>query len=149
MAENEFQAEPPDPARRRARQPEDGDRPLPPERRPTRRPRDDDYDDDYDDGRRGGGGDDAVAAIIPYKNPLALISYYCGVFGLIPCVGLVLGPAALVLGILGLRYSRRHQTARGGGHAITGIVLGVLSLYNWGVVVAMVVVALLDRRAVR
>jgi hypothetical protein len=151
MPEGEFQAEPPDPARRRARQPEDGNRPLPPEgRRPARRPRreDDDYD-DYDD-TRGAGTDEAVATIIPYRNPLALAAYYCGVFSLIPCVGLALGPTALVLGILGLRASRRNAKAHGMGHAITGIVLGSLtSLANWGIVVAMVVAAVLDRRAVR
>lgn len=83
---------------------------------------------------------DAVSTIIPYKNGQALIAYYLGVFSLIPCVGHLLGPAALVLGILGLRYAKAHPTAKGGGHAIAGIVLGGLTtLGYWGLTVAAVV----------
>jgi hypothetical protein len=70
---------------------------------------------------------DATGGLIPYKNPTALIGYYLGVFGLIPCLGLVLGPAALILGIIGLRHANRHPEARGIGHAITAIVLGTLA----------------------
>jgi hypothetical protein len=44
---------------------------------------------------------------------LALGAYYCGVFGLIPILGIILAPIAIVLGILGLRYSRRNPKARG------------------------------------
>lgn len=75
---------------------------------------------------------EAVSTIIPYKNVRALIAYYLGVFSLIPCAGLVLGPAAVVLGILGLRYVKANPTAKGTGHAIAGIVLGGLTtLANW------------------
>jgi hypothetical protein len=89
--------------------------------RPRRRRRYDE-DDDYEDQ-----DNDVVSTFIPYKNGLALAAYYCGVFGLVPILGFVLAPTALVLGILGLRYSRRNPKARGGGHAITGIILGGLS----------------------
>jgi len=92
--------------------------------RPRRRYRDDD--DDYDVRRRDDG--DATGGLIPYKNPMALIGYYLGVFSLIPCAGLLLGPAALILGILGLRYKSRHPTAGGTAHAIVAIVLGALVL---------------------
>ena len=34
---------------------------------------------------------DATGGIIPYKNPPALIAYYCGIFSLLPCIGLVAG----------------------------------------------------------
>ena len=64
--------------------------------------------------------------LIPYKNPMGLMAYYAGVFALIPCVGLVLGPAAFILGILGIRYANKYPTAGGKGHAIAGIVLGAL-----------------------
>jgi hypothetical protein len=84
--------------------------------------------------------------LIPYKNPLALASYYCGVFSLIPCLGLLLGPTALFLGIFGLRQSRRNNKAKGGGHAIAGIILGTLtSLGNWGAIAAMVIAAAMHR----
>lgn len=76
--------------------------------------------------RRDSAGD-AVSAIIPYKNGRALTAYYLGVFSLIPCAGLLLGPAALILGILGLRYVQAHPTAKGTGHAVAGIVLGGLT----------------------
>lgn len=76
--------------------------------------------------------DGFVPTLIPYRNPKALIAYYLGVFALIPCLGALLGPAALVLGILGLGAVKRHPQAKGTGHAITGIVLGALALlFNW------------------
>jgi predicted Zn finger-like uncharacterized protein len=83
---------------------------------------------------------DAVSTLIPYKNGRALIAYYLGVFSLIPCAGHLLGPAALILGILGLRYAKAHPTAKGAGHAIAGIVLGGLTtLGYWGLTVAVMV----------
>jgi hypothetical protein len=117
MADEEFQQEVPEPRRRRAESPRD----------------EDDYDDDVRIRRP-----DVVETFIPYKNPLALIAYYVGVFAVIPCVGLLLGPAALVLGIMGIRYRNKHPTAGGLGHAITGVVLGSLTtLGNWGIVAAV------------
>jgi hypothetical protein len=78
---------------------------------------------------------DPVAALVPYTNPRALIAYYLGVFSLIPALGALLGPAALVLGILGLKHVKAKPAARGTGHAIAGIVLGSLtSLFNWGLI---------------
>jgi hypothetical protein len=117
MAESDIQAEPPEPPRRSER------------RRPRR---DRDYDDEYD---RRDEGPSGVETIIPYKNPMGLIAYYLGVFSFIPCVGLLLGPAALILGILGVRASKANSRAGGTGHAISGIVMGALtSLLNYGVV---------------
>jgi hypothetical protein len=78
-------------------------------------------------------GPDAVETFIPYRNPKGLLAYYLGLFSIVPCLGLVLGPAGLILGIMGLNYSRAHPEARGAGHAIAGIVLGILgSLINFG-----------------
>jgi hypothetical protein len=91
------------------------------EDRPRRRRSRARYDDDEDD-------IDAVSTFIPYKNGMALAAYYCGVFGLVPALGLVLGPIAFVLGILGIRYARLHPSAKGGVHAIVGIVLGAFSI---------------------
>jgi hypothetical protein len=113
MADDEFQQEAPEPRRRRAERPrEDGDDDV-----RIRRP-------------------DVVETFIPYKNPLGLIAYYVGVFAVIPCAGLLLGPAALVVGILGIRYRNKHPTAGGLGHAIAGVALGSLTtLANWGLAV--------------
>lgn len=70
-------------------------------------------------------GNDAIQTLIPTSNPQALMAYYCGVFGLIPCLGLPLALVALVLGILGLRKVKQKNLP-GTGHAIAGIVLGGL-----------------------
>jgi hypothetical protein len=106
-----------------------------PEDRPRRRRRrDDEEDDEGDDNYRG------VSGLIPYKNGLALAAYYCGVFSLIPLLGNLLGPVALILGIMGVRYAQKNTRARGTGHAIAGIVLGSLStLLYWGLVILFVV----------
>jgi hypothetical protein len=132
MAESDFQGEPP---RERPRRPptagDDQVQRWPAPNRPRiRTPR---AEDAYAE-------PDAVETFIPYKNPKGLIAYYLGVFSLIPCAGLVLGPAALILGIMGVRYSQRFPEARGAGHAITGIVLGALTtLGNWGVAIFFLV----------
>jgi Domain of unknown function (DUF4190) len=86
----------------------------------------------YEDEEINDGG---ISTLIPYTNPKALIAYYLGIFGLIPCLGSLLGPAALILGILGLRVVQKHPTAKGTGHAIAGIVLGSLeTLGNWAAI---------------
>jgi hypothetical protein len=92
-------------------------RPEPPRRR---RDEDEDDEDDYYDVRKR----DLGEKLVPTGNPKALIAYYCGIFGLIPLLGLILGPLALVFGILGKRQANRRRRAGGGGHAIAGIILG-------------------------
>jgi hypothetical protein len=83
---------------------------------------------------------DAVSTIIPYRNGMALAAYYLGVFSLIPCLGLLLGPAGLIFGILGLRYVKKNPTAKGTGHAIAGIIMGGLAtLGNWGFIILSLV----------
>jgi hypothetical protein len=112
------------------------------EPRPRRRPRlrrEDDDDDDPDRFRRG----DGIEVLIPYRNPKALIAYYLGVFALIPCLGLALGPAALVLGVLGLKYRKLNPTAGGTGHAIAGIVLGTLVLLGHLAGIALIVAGII------
>jgi hypothetical protein len=133
--------------------PRPAERPAPPrdaeaveEERPRRRrPRDeeDDYDDEDDRPRRRrrvNAADDGVSTLIPYKNGKALASYYCGVFSLILCIAPALGVIALVLGIQGLRYVRRHPEAHGTAHAWVGIILGGLTaLVSWGGIIFFVV----------
>ena len=71
-------------------------------------------------------GDNAMAAVVPYKNPKALIAYYLAIFSLIPCVGLPLGIAALILGVGGLKVVRSHPNVHGQVHAWIGIILGAV-----------------------
>jgi hypothetical protein len=110
-------------------------RPPKPARRRIRREYEEDSEGEEEDWRRADGG---ISTLIPYKNPKALIAYYLGIFGLIPCFGAILGPAALVLGILGLLYLNKRPGAKGIAHAIVGIVLGSLeTLGNWAVIVTI------------
>lgn len=75
--------------------------------------------------------DGTMGGLIPYKNALALWAYYTGIFSLIPCAGLPVGIAALVLGIKGLKYAEAHPEAKGKGHAWAGVILGsVCALLN-------------------
>lgn len=64
------------------------------------------------------------SALIPSGNPNALLAYYTGVASLIPCLGLLTGPVAIVLGFKGLRVYDENPAVFGKGHAIAGIVLG-------------------------
>jgi hypothetical protein len=125
----------PEPQRRRER--EDFEE----EPRRRRRPRLRDEGEDYED-RDFRRRDDGLEALIPYKNPKALIAYYLGVFSLIPCLGLGLGPAAIVLGVLGLKHRNRHETAGGTGHAIAGIVLGALVLLGHLAGIVLIIVGI-------
>jgi hypothetical protein len=120
-------------------------------RRPPRRYEDDD-DDEYDDDEPSAGGQ-----IIPFKNGWALGAYY-GSFvsailvlgalavGLavigevlegktykvitigVVVLGILLGPIAAILGVVGMRYAKTHRQAAGGGHALVGLFIGVLSM---------------------
>lgn len=67
-----------------------------------------------------------MGGLIPYKNAQALWAYYVGIFSLIPCVGIPLGIAALILGIRGVRYAGKHPAAQGKIHAWVGIILGTV-----------------------
>lgn len=66
-----------------------------------------------------------MGGLIP-KNPPALWGYYLAIFSLIPCLGIPLGLAAVVCGVLGLKHARKHPAAKGKVHAWIGIILGGL-----------------------
>ena len=89
---------------------------------------------------------DSTGGIIPYKNPKALIAYYCGVFSLIPCLGLAPGIAGVILGITGLRYRAQHPETKGAAHAWIGIILGGIMTLVWGGAIVMMILGAVANR---
>lgn len=99
-------------------------------------------DGDFDDAgfdRRAG---DTTGGVIPYKNPPALIAYYCRLFSGFPLLGLPLGVAGFVLGIIGLKRRRENPAVKGSVHAWIGIGCGGFFALLWGVAVVLFVVSL-------
>ncbi|MCO5166437.1 MAG: DUF4190 domain-containing protein [Planctomycetes bacterium] len=82
------------------------------------------------DGREQGGQGAPTAplgGLIPVSNPPALMAYYTALFSLIPCLGLLLGPVGLVLGIVGRQRVKKDPRVGGTAHAWIGIILGGLT----------------------
>jgi hypothetical protein len=93
------------------------------------------------------GQGDATGGVIPYKNPKALMSYYCGFLSLLCCFGgLPVGLVAIVLGIMGLMDKSKNPHIKGSAHAVVGIVLGVISLIGSIFFGSMWLMALLSAR---
>jgi len=83
-------------------------------------------------------GNETVAAIIPYRNPQALVAYYLGLFSILPVLGFFMGVTAFILGIRGLLFASRNPQAKGKVHAWVGIICGgIFGLVNLLIIVAM------------
>jgi len=67
--------------------------------------------------------DTTLGGLIP-NNTNALVAYYTGIFSIIPFVGILLGIAALIFGILGVKFANKNPEAKGKIHAWVGIILG-------------------------
>jgi hypothetical protein len=150
------------------REPDDADEHIEePTRRPARRPPPRSEDDDEPPRRRrrpvdeGGEYEEdrprrprsAVSSIIPYRNGMALASYYCGMGALIVTLGSIalsivaagvmnrwiflalfagvgglLALLAVIFGIMGIANTKRTPEVGGTAHAIIGIILGGLEI---------------------
>ena len=84
---------------------------------------------------------DATGGLIPYKNSASLVSYYLGIFSLIPILGLLLGILAIGFGVAGWRNYRRNPAARGQVHCWIGIVLGTLVVLGHLIAIGMMFAA--------
>jgi hypothetical protein len=62
----------------------------------------------------------------PWKNPPAVYAYAVALAGMTPILGLVLGPAAIVFGLVGRARFRRNPEVRGQSFFRAGIILGGL-----------------------
>lgn len=69
--------------------------------------------------------------VIPGRNIPALLSWYFGVFALLPVLGIPLGVVAVVLGIIGFFKARNPEVRVGTLHACLGIVLGIAGPSLW------------------
>ncbi len=88
----------------------------------------------------------ALDAIIP-TNPLAAVSCWSGILGMLLCpLGILLGPLALVTGILAIKKWKIQETAYGATtskvRAWIGMVTGTLGLL---ISLSTVVIAILAR----
>lgn len=84
---------------------------------------------------------DGTGGVIPYKNPHALISYYLGIVGLLPVIGLLAAIPAIILGISGLRRKKENPIIKGSAHAWIGIILGVISIGYHVLTVVIILIA--------
>lgn len=83
-------------------------------------------------------------AMVPARNPKALIGYYVSLFSIIPLLGIALGIAGLVLGLQGLKAAKENPAIKGKTHAWVAIIVG--SLFGIGqliFIVFLIIVALL------
>lgn len=87
---------------------------------------------------------DATGGLIPYKNPSALWAYYLGILSGLPFIGLPIGIAAFVLGIMGLRAKSRNPIIKGSVHAAVGIGCGGVFALLWLVIIIGVIIALIS-----
>jgi len=76
----------------------------------------------------------------PRENARAWIAYCLGVASVIPPFGALVGFPALVLGISGLRFLRRHPEVDGRFHAWMGIILGGVFGLGYLVLIALVII---------
>ena len=83
--------------------------------------------------------DPAALARTEESNRAAMRAYRLSVVGLIPFAGLVLGPAALVLGVIAGRRGRDDPAFTARGPARAAVVLGAVdAVTNWAGVVLIV-----------
>lgn len=88
--------------------------------------------------------EEVLGGLIPVNNPNALLSYYIGIFAFIPMIGIVLGIAAVVLGIKALKFAAQYPMVKGKTHAWVGILCGGFFGLLWLALTALVIIASLS-----
>jgi hypothetical protein len=76
--------------------------------------------------RRKNDRSEIPVSFLPEGNPNARRAYLCALAGLIPGLGLLLGPPAVVFGVVGRRAALRDELRRGLGHAYVSRLLGAV-----------------------
>lgn len=88
---------------------------------------------------------DPTGGLIPYKNGPALTAYYLGLFSILPFLGIPMGIAAVVLGILGLKRFKAEPRVKGKTHAYVGIGCGGLGALVWLMFLVLMLIPMLTR----
>ena len=70
---------------------------------------------------------EVFGSFTPWKNPTAVYAYAVSLAALTPVLGLVLGPVAVLLGLIGLIHRRLRPKVHGTNFAVAGIILGILN----------------------
>lgn len=70
---------------------------------------------------------EVFGSFVPWKNWAAVYSYGVGLAALTPMVGIVLGPLAVLLGLIGFVHRRLRPKVHGTNFAVAGIILGLLN----------------------
>jgi hypothetical protein len=76
--------------------------------------------------RRKNDRSEVPVSFLPDGNPNARRAYVCVLLGLIPGLGLLFGPPAMILGTIGRRTALRDEFRRGLGHAYVSRLLGAI-----------------------
>ncbi|OJU62699.1 MAG: hypothetical protein BGO01_09820 [Armatimonadetes bacterium 55-13] len=66
-----------------------------------------------------------LGGMIPLGNSASLISYYCSIAGLLPCLALVCAPIAIVYARKGLKAHAENPVIGGRTHSLVGLYLGI------------------------
>jgi hypothetical protein len=78
--------------------------------------------------RRKNDRSEIPVSFLPDGNPNARRAYLCAVLGLIPGLGIIFGPPAMIFGLVGRRAALRDEFRRGLGHAYISRLLGVVEV---------------------
>lgn len=87
----------------------------------------------------------SLGGLIPYKNVPSLVSYYCGLFSLIPIpvVNFILGLVAIIAGVKGRKLAKIHPEIKGGGHVIAGFILGGIGFVIGSFFLVVIIVSII------
>ena len=76
--------------------------------------------------RRKNDRSEIPVSFLPEGNPNARRAYVCALVGLVPGLGLLVGPPAILFGVLGRRSAHRDEFKRGLGHAYVSRLAGLI-----------------------
>ena len=74
-----------------------------------------------------GANGEILGGLIP-RNGKALAGYYCGLFAVLPALGIILGVLGIVFGAIGVQRANRLPGMPHKGFAIAGIVCGIIAV---------------------